>query len=264
MKKVKIILFVLVCLATSLLSAGQQVKVEAKNKKGFLYFGFGSNLSFYTPSDIHVRSSGTPSYDFTLYNVRAKDDGGIKFNNGGAPQYTYQIGYYFSNKKFGVEFNFDHVKYFVTPNQVVRLKGTIDNKQYDTDTSLTADFFKFEHSDGANYALFSFVKLFTLSQSKNGKNTLDLITKAGIGPVIPKTNSTIMGRHYDDQYKVSGYVVALEGGLRYNFLKNFYIAPTLKGAYANYNRFLVADGTGNQKWMGLHFMLVVGGQLNFK
>jgi hypothetical protein len=85
--------------------------------------------------------------------------------------------------------------------------------------------------------------------------------KAGAGPVIPKTNSIVMGRHRDDKYQISGYVIAIEGGLRYSFSIFLFCQASAKGAYADYSRFLVADGTGSQRWVSLHLGLLVGVQL---
>jgi hypothetical protein len=73
-----------------------------------------------------------------------------------------------------------------------------------------------------------------------------------------------MGKHRDDKYKLAGYVVALEGGLRYNYSKHLFAEANAKGAYADYNRFLIADGWGSQQWFGLHFGLLVGFQINSK
>ncbi len=243
----------------------QQAQMEMPGGKGVLYMGFGTNLSFYSKSDIHFTSS---NFDFTLYKVRGRDDGGLKFDGGGAAQYSYQVGYYFKKKNFGIEFNFDHIKYFVRQNQVVHLNGEINGQSYDTDTTLTPNFIQFEHSDGANYALFNFVKWKNLSTAKNAAHSLDLVAKAGAGPVIPKTNSTIAagvnepGKHRDDTYKISGFVLALEGGLRYTFARHFYIMPSVKAAYADYTHFVIKDGYGNQHWFAIHANLLVGVLVN--
>lgn len=251
-------------LASTLFLAGWsaafgQKGTEVPTKNGVLYFGFGTNLSWYTGSDIRFK---TTAHEFTIYDVKAKDDGGLKFNNGGAAQYTYQVGYYFTKKKWGIEFNFDHIKYFVTPNQVVRASGMINGNKVDGNIRLTPDTLQFEHSDGANYALFNFVKLFPITASENRKAIMDLVVKAGAGPVFPKTNSTLLGEHYDDRYKISGYVAGVEAGLRFTLLKHFYVLPSFKGAYANYTNFVVANGSGSQKWMSGHFNIIVGGQIN--
>jgi hypothetical protein len=231
------------------------------NYKGLWYFAFGTNRSFYTHSNISLESSVAPAYNFTLDGVGATDDQGLKFNHGGAPQYSYQLGYYNRKKNWGIEFNFDHIKYFMRPDQVLHLHGTINDQSYNTDTLVTPEFLKFEHSDGANYALFKWVTWRKLASDRKDLKTLNLVLKAGAGPVIPKTNSTVMGKHRDDVYKISGYVIALEGGLRYNFTRHLFAEGDMKAAYADYSRFVVADGTGSQKWGGLHFSLLVGLQI---
>src|SRR5687768_15986261 len=101
-------------------------------QKGSFYFAVGTNWSFYSPSTIRFQKTQPPGFNFTLYRVRGKDDGGLRFNHG-APQYSYQLGWYNHKKDFGVEFNFDHIKYYIRQNQRVHLQGIIDNKPMDTD-----------------------------------------------------------------------------------------------------------------------------------
>lgn len=256
----KLLVLILLFLPCVSVWAQSNMHKNSRAKGGTIYFALGTNRSFYSKSDITFKSSVDPSFDFTLQNVRAKDDQGLKFNNG-APQYSYQLGYYSNRNNWGIEFNFDHIKYFMQQFQRVHLQGSINEHLYNTDTIITPDFVQFEHSDGANYALLKWVKWERLVQDKNQKKMLNLVLKAGAGLVIPKTNSTIMGKHRDDNYRISGYVIALEGGLRYNFSKLLFAEINAKGAYADYHRFLIADGTGSQQWFGLHPGLLVGLQL---
>ena len=130
------LLFALLVLAYSH-SIGQAK--NKKEKKGVFYFAGGSQRIFYTPSDIRVIHANNPSFDFTLYNVKARDEGGLDFSE--APQFSYTIGYYFKKKNWGLEYHYDHIKYFTKQFQVVHLKGVISNKTYDTDTLLVDDFF---------------------------------------------------------------------------------------------------------------------------
>jgi hypothetical protein len=245
-------------LVAGTLVQAQSGKVEGKS--GVFYFGIGTHKIFYTKSDLHLIGSGSTPFDLTLKKVKAKDDFFLK-KTGGAPQYDYKMGYYFTKKNFGIEFNFDHVKYFVRHDQVVRTVGKMNGNKIDEELPVTTYVENFEHSDGANYALFNFVKWKTIGgRGIHYKNNLHLELKAGIGPVIPKTNSTILGKHWDDRYKVAGYVVALETGLRYNY-KSLFVEPSFKTAYANYTHFLIADGHGNQNWLSGQFILSVGAQI---
>ena len=250
-------IFCLLIIVGSLSAQAQSGQIEGKS--GVLYFGFGTHKIFYTKSDLHLVGTGDPSFDFTLKKVRAKDDFFLK-KTGGAPQYDYKMGYYFKKKNFGIEFNFDHVKYFVRHDQSVRTVGIVDGQKLDAVMPVTTYVENFEHSDGANYALFNFVKWKNLSCGSQNKSGLIWELKAGAGPVVPKTNSKIMGKHWDDRYKIAGYVVALETGLRYNY-KFLFVEPSFKAAYADYKHFLIADGYGNQNWLSAQFILSVGAQI---
>jgi len=255
MKRLQFLFFLLLA---GFIAHAQSGRVEGKS--GVFYFGIGTHKIFYTKSDLHLVGNGTTPFDITLKKVRAKDDFFLK-KTGGAPQYDYKMGYYFKKKNFGIEFNFDHVKYFVRHDQVVRTVGTMGTNKIDEELPVTTYVENFEHSDGANYALFNFVKWKTLGGGAHYKNNLDLELKAGIGPVVPKTNSNILDKHWDDHYKVAGYVVALETGLRYNY-KALFVEPSFKAAYANYTHFLIADGHGDQKWMSAQFILSIGAQIH--
>ena len=254
MKQVKIFCLLLLTAFVAQAQSGQ-----VKSKSGIFYFALGSHVAGYTRSDIYLQSAVQPSFDFVLKKVRGTDDKFLK-STGGAMQYDYQAGYYFIKKKFGIEYNFDHIKYFARHDQVVRTIGTVQGENINADIPIDSLVQNFEHSNGGNYILLNFVKWKDLVASKNQKRVLSLMYKAGGGIVLPKTNSTIMHKHRDDTYNVAGYVFALEGGLRYNFLKNVFIESSLKGAFANYAHILIADGTGHQHWFSGQFLIMAGFQ----
>jgi hypothetical protein len=250
---------VLVVLATfySWPANAQPAQPGSKNKKGVFYFAFGSHRIFYTPSTIHVIRTSDSFFDFKLIKAKAHDEGGLKFDE--APQFSYTIGYYFKGGNFGIEYQYDHIKYFVRQNQLVHLKGKIGSEQFDQDTVINPDFFHLEHSDGGNYAMINLVKWFRLTSSVK-KINLELILKMGMGLVNPKTNSTILGKHRDDKYHISGYVFGVEPGLRLHFGRYFYVTGSFKGAWANYNHFLIWNGYGTQQWFSGQFNYLIGCQ----
>jgi len=253
MKRLQFLFFLIIA---GFIAHTQSGRVEGKS--GVFYFGIGTHKIFYTKSDLHLVGNGTTPFDITLKKVRAKDDFFLK-KTGGAPQYDYKMGYYFKKKNFGIEFNFDHVKYFVRHDQVVRTVGIMGTSKMDEELPVTTYVENFEHSDGANYALFNFVKWKNLPVNQKALS-FDWDMKAGLGPVVPKTNSKILGNHWDDHYKVAGYVAALETGLRCNY-KALFIEPSFKAAHANYTHFLIADGHGDQKWLSAQFILSIGAQI---
>src|SRR5215510_4869695 len=123
---------------------GQTAQPGSKIEKGVFYFAFGSHRIFYTPSTIHVIRTSDSFFDFKLMKVNGRDEGGLRFDE--APQFSYTIGYYFKNAKFGIEYQYDHIKYFVRQDQVVQVKGNIGSEQLDQDTLINPDFFQLEHS----------------------------------------------------------------------------------------------------------------------
>ena len=192
--------------------------------------------------------------------MKAKDEGGLRFSQ--APQFSYTVGYYFKDKNWGFEYQYDHIKYFTQQFQVVRLRGRINDKDYDVDTLLVDDFFRLEHSDGGNYGMFNVVKWLPVKGIK-GKYPPEILLKAGIGFVNPKTNSYIMGNIRDDKYNLSGYVTGVEAGLRLHLGKYIFATGSLKGAYANYSHFLISGGYGKQKWFSGAINYLIGAQFPF-
>lgn len=253
MKRVRFFsLFILIASATYAQNG------QVKSKSGTFYFALGSHVAGYTHSDIYLKSNNS-DFDFVLQNVKGTDDKFLK-STGGAMQYDYKFGYYFNKKNFGIEYNFDHVKYFAKHDQTVKTVGTVNGQKVDESLPITTYVQNFEHSNGGNYITLNFVKWKDLAMSKDQKRVLNLLYKAGAGVVLPKTNSTVMNKQRDDTYNVAGYVLALEGGLRYNFLKNVYVESSLKGAFANYSHILIADGTGHQHWFSGQFLVMAGFQ----
>ena len=247
----------LLCLVVS--SINSQSGKKEKTPKGTIYFALGSHRIFFTPSTIHVNRTANPQYNFTLEKVKGRDEGGLIFKT--APQFSYTLGYYFKNKNWGIEYQYDHIKYYVKQNQVVRMHGTIGNKEYNTDTLITPDFFKFEHTDGGNYAMINVVKWLPLSSKEHKWYVPDLMIKGGFGLVNPKTSSTILGNYRDDRYHLSGYVVGFESGFRFTPVKHLFVTGTFKGVFANYNDILIAGGRASQKWFSGQFNYMIGGQI---
>ena len=234
-----------------------------KSGKGTIYVGMGFHRVFFTNSDIHFRDVKTSNYDFTLYNVKAKDDNDFSVGKGfDAPQYSFRLGYYFKKKPgIGVEFSFDHVKYIAIQNQKLHVSGQINGVKLDKDTIMTNDFVEYEHTDGANYYMANFIKRKTLLKSQNEKHWLSLELKPGIGIVLPRTDSRIMGKHRDDTYHLSGYVLGIDAGLRYDLFKHFFIETTARGAYANYlDVVLYGEGKASQHWWSLQTIAIAGFQ----
>lgn len=215
--------------------------------KGSFYLGWGYNRDWYSKSDLRLQNNNPQlingkyyTYDFTVYDATAKDRPDFHqikdVVNITIPQFSFRIGYFFNNKKdFGVELNYDHAKYVVNDYQKVRVKGQINGDYFDKDTILDPDsFLHFEHTDGANFWMFNFIKRWKLAESKNKKNNIGLILKPGFGFVYPRTDVTIFGNRINNEWKISGIMAGIEGGIRTEFIKNGFFEFTGKTTYANY------------------------------
>jgi hypothetical protein len=227
-------------------------------KKGTFYFSWGYTRAWFSKSTIHFvdRSNNyhdatgrINNYDFTIYDAKAHDRS--DFNKIGdvvnltVPQFAYRVGYYFNNKAdIGIEGNFDHTKYIVTDYQRVHIKGQFNGEYVDKDTILDpSNFLHFEHSDGANFLCFNFVKRWKF-YSPNKYFNIGWVVKPGMGMVIPRTDVTLFGERLNNDFHIAGYICALESGFRAEFLKRGFFEFVAKGSYANYMQVLVL-GKGN-------------------
>ncbi|MBA3705388.1 MAG: hypothetical protein H0W84_05665 [Bacteroidetes bacterium] len=250
----------------------------AKSTKGTFYFSWGYNKDWFSKSDIHFKNQpdesdpvlrSNASYDFTVYDARAKDRPGFKDMYHTAPtipQYVYRVGYYFNNKHdLGIEINFDHVKYVMRNWQTLHVKGTIHGETIDKDTLINPDnFLHFEHTNGANFLMLNIMKRQSLLISANKKHWLSGIVKLGAGVVIPKTEVVLFGEEMDNRFHIAGYCAGLEAGLRYDTFKYIFLEYTGKGAFANYTNVLtIGSGKANHHFWTFENILVLGLQVPF-
>lgn len=238
--KQKITLFLF--LTNAYLSIGANYTLpETSDTKGNWYTYWGWNRGAFTKSDITFSGA---DYNFELKNVIGKErqspfDFSTYFspNKFTIPQYNFRLGYFLSNN-WNVSFGIDHMKYVVKTNQTVKINGEIEdtsagfNGTYNNaDIVLSPDFLAFEHTDGLNYMnieLRRFDKLFV-------SNRIELaVTEGfGIGALVPRTNTTLMGKERYDEFHLSGMGVNAIVGLNILFFKHFFIQPELKGGYIN-------------------------------
>ena len=231
------------------------------SRKGRFYLLWGYNRDWYARSNIHFKNNGDPGelnnfgvYDFTLYHLRAHDrpdfDKLGDVINFTIPQYNFRIGYAL-NEWSGFELNYDHAKYIVDDGQVAHIKGSIFGQQMDKDTLLDQPYFHFEHSDGANFWMISYVRKRKLVVNGCKKCDLSLFVKSGMGPVIPRTDVTIFSNRINNRFHVAGMCAGLEGGLHAEFFKHLTLEFSGKGVVADYMDCLVQ---GHGHGQASHFL----------
>lgn len=257
-----IYLWLVLCCAFAGRADAQLASVTAK-KKGTFYLQWGYNRDWFSKSDIHFHgtypnTAQSPieargqEYDFTLYAADAQDRAQLNRIvdwDVTIPQFYYRLGYIFHGEEInGIEIGFDHVKYVMKSNQTLRVQGQL----YDSlsQSIVTVDkemvvgdrFVHFEHTNGANYLMLSFVRGMYLLRTKSEMSTILCLVKPGAGIVIPRSDVTINGVRKDNQYHVAGYVAGLEVSFRYILGSHIYVETAGKGCYANYTNVLTTDG----------------------
>jgi hypothetical protein len=225
-------------------------------EKGRLYFAFGYNKNWYSTSDVHVHDE-SGDYNFTLYNLKAKDR--PHFNELlrvaiSIPQYGYRLGYWMPNNKWGIELKFDHAKYVQVADQTLHLRGNINGTFYDKDTLVDDKFLQFEHTDGANFLMLN--AMYRHDFFVNQYIRIAGVGKFGGGIVIPRSDVTLFGQRWNHCFHVAGQIFGAELGMRVELFGFFFVEPSVKLAYANFNKVLAIDDIllSHRFWDGMVLM----------
>ena len=240
-----LILLVILSLSLSLFSNNDTTSgdwclfnFKVKNK-GKLYFYWGYNRDAYTRSDISFKGEG---FDFTINDVKAYDRqtpfGWAAYflpENLTIPQTNTKFGY-FINDHISINFGVDHMKYVAQQFQVLSVTGEIntggsyDGTYENDEINMARDFLKFEHSDGLNYVNSEINYWHSLVSWKN-KIILQGLGGAGVGFILPKTNSTLLGLDRYDDFQIAGYGLDIKYGLNLRFWDYFFIQSEVKGGF---------------------------------
>lgn len=236
-------LFIALFSLFSLTSFSQQT-----NKKGSYYITWGYNRSCYANSDIRFVG---PGYDFTLLNAKALDfptpirDFKTYVNPEllSIPQFNFHAGYFIKDN-LSISIGWDHMKYVVTDDQIVRVTGFINpqtstpaisvNPAYvgtfnQTPLELDPDeFVHLEHTDGYNYASIEIEHYKSLFQSKKSRFAIDWIRGVGIGALVPRSDVHVFGVGKNNYWNLAGGGASLKTGLKFNFSKLLFFETTIK------------------------------------
>lgn len=262
-RKILMIILGIVCLFT------QKGFTQKKNnwsfaKNGSLYFSWGYNKEWYTPSTVHIRQASLGN-DYKMVRVKGHDhpgwDEGLLSIPFTIPQYNYRLGYFFNEKQdLAIEINFDHTKYIISDNQDVHIKGQFEGNKAD----ITRHFSEAEGSyyylnNGANFLLFNLVKRFPLIQpGKKNNFKLDLLAKAGIGPVIPHVQNSLFGQKNEPGFQIGGWNTGVETAFRLTAFKYVYLELAQKFDYARYSNLKVYEGRARQSFGCYELILNLG------
>jgi len=232
----------------SAFSANSQEKelFSSKHYKHQFFAYWGWNRDWYTNADLHFRGN---DYNFTLANAIGKDaptslgfDPYLSPGRITIPQTNFRIGYFFKDN-WSISLGLDHMKYVMQQDQVLKMNGFIQNSNtpYDgvynnINMPLASDFLKFEHTDGLNYInveIRRFDTILNLRRFHLPNIDLNITEGVGIGALLPKTNTTLLGNERYDEFHLAGYGASAFVGFNITFFEYFFIQTELKTGYIN-------------------------------
>ncbi|MCO6162958.1 hypothetical protein [Flavobacterium sp. NRK F7] len=248
-------------------------KYTSHNKGKFFIF-WGGNRESFSRSDIRFQGE---NYDFTLYDVPAHDKPkgwNIDYVNPGRmtiPQTNLRIGYFFSDH-YSIAIGVDHMKYVMFNNVRSNYSGYYPNAgtygelPTSNELTLTEDFLLFEHTDGLNYIHTELSRVDDLSKFIGLPNTdkfqINVTEGFGAGILLPKTNTTLLGKERYDEFHLAGYGLSAKAGLNFTFFKHFFIQAEVKGGYINMNDIRTTNNTADKASQDFWFfqrIIAVGG-----
>ena len=197
------------------LNAQQDSSLHKNRHRGQFYFYWGYNREYFSSSDLHFQG---PNYDFTLYNIKAKDRperfGWVYFKPGtiSIPQFNWRLGY-FITERFHLSFGIDHMKYVVQQGQDTYLSGVISELASDKYAGsylnepivLQPDILTFEHTNGFNFASLDVEWLQPLFSRDKPAPALACYWNIGAGGVwvVTKTDVRVFGDGLDNKFHLS-------------------------------------------------------------
>jgi hypothetical protein len=141
-----------------------------------------------------------------------------------SPQYYgLRAGYFFPQIPFiGVEAEFIHLKVYSDPQQRVRVAGMRRGTAINREVALGEIVQQYSISHGANFLLFNVAARRGFFSAKNTKrNRLILTARAGVGPTIPHTESSIEGQR-QEQYELGRFGWQVAGAMEVKLWRGFY------------------------------------------
>ena len=227
------ILFIQVCFSQNQTYFGDQLV-----RKGRFYAYWGWNRTAYTASSLHFSGK---DFDFTLNQVQGWDrqtryDPKLYFK----PKYfskqqsNFRFGYFF-REKWTASIGWDHMKYAIDDNLLVRIDGHIGKDyspmegDYDNDTITIGNYLRFGYPEGLDYWN---VELRRFDQVLNlNKVRISLTEGVGIGALKSDISSDLLNfKHYSDKIW-TGYGANAVIGLRVSFFDKFFVQTEAKGGY---------------------------------
>lgn len=278
--KLTAFLFLLFSFSQNSFSQVEIEQDEVRPNKGRFYIYWGWNRGYFSDSDIHFKGD---TYDFTLFDVVAKDrqskfslETYFKPSSLTVPQTNFGVGYYFRDNWI-FTMSIDHMKYVVQTAQEVKIDGYIremhdlyDGEYSNDNIVIRSSLLQMEHTDGLNYFNFGISRADNFLQkfdwAKN-KIELQLIEGFETGPLIPRSDITLLRQDDINIYHFAGWGASLKTGLHLTLFKHYFIHTEIKGGYINLFDVLtssIGNNKAKQDFFFLQTTFQFGGIFYFK
>lgn len=212
-----------------------------------LYFG----KSFTSRSDLRIKQPSRQT-DLTFHDVEYHDD---SFKT---PLY-YGLGVsYFppGSPHLGLETEFIHAKIDSDDQQLVYTSGMRAGRPVNSELRLGEIVQGFSMSHGMNFLFFNLVGRIGILKNR-GSDRVGLYGRAGIGPMIPHSESVIEGES-KAQYELHGPAFQLAAGSEIDVWKKLDLLFEYKYTFVNAKGIKIAHGSAETRLKTSHLVFGVG------
>ena len=142
--------------------------------------------------------------------------------------------------------------------------GAMDGQPVDKYINNRDGFLRYQLNNGANFLLFNLVHRNHLTTFNTDWFDASLLTKGGIGIVIPHVQNEIDGHANKKGFQFGGFDVGFEAGVRATFFRYGYLEFTNKVIGAQYYNLRVYKGRAKQFIAAYEMILSIGASIPLK
>ncbi len=235
------------------------------------FFSWGYNKTHYSKSNINVVQPSLGN-NYTVNAVQGHDE--FSHVVCCSPDNLRWGRYLDESKVFALDLSLDHTKYTTTVGQVALITG-----KHSTGVGnqlLSADYFSYMLHNGLNQVMVNLSYRKPLLGALNETSNLSFIGKVGAGLAVVHPYSKIDGNEYEmgkktltnalgfnnGWWRIVGTSTSFELGMRYVFLKPYYVEWVNKQIFTNMSNIPVYQGSASQSLRSNEIVFSLGYTFN--
>jgi hypothetical protein len=244
--------------------------VSSKNsffKSDEWFFSWGYNKTHYANSNININQPSLGN-NFTVNAVQGHDE--FSHLTCCSPD-NLRLGRYLNEEKtYALDLSLDHTKFTSTIGQVATITGK--NSGGVGNQVLSNDYFSYMLHNGLNHVMVNLSYRKPLLGNLDETSNLAFIGKVGTGLAIVHPYSVVNGSEYqmgkktltnplgfdNGWWRIVGTSTGVELGMRYTFMKPFYMEWTNKQVFTNMRNVPVFQGSASQNLRSNEIIFSVG------